>query len=137
MKSRFSGLKIASSTGISLSVIQILIDENIPLDVLVPLREHGHHALHVAQIMPSETDRNILNLATADRRLLVSGDSDFGRLVHLNRLPAPYGVAFFRIAEAIPTQVKVDFIACSLTTTTEWANLFYTFTMRLRPTPIT
>ncbi|MDE2788167.1 MAG: DUF5615 family PIN-like protein [Chloroflexota bacterium] len=116
--------------------MQILIDENMPLEVLAPLRAQGHDTLHVAQIMPSEADRNILNLATANGRLLVSGDRDFGRLVHLNRLPAPYGVAFFRIADAIPTPVKVSFIVCSLRTTNEWANLFYTFTMRARPTPL-
>ena len=116
--------------------MQILLDENVPLEVLAPLREQGHDALHIAQIMPSEADRNILDLATANGRLLVSGDRDFGRLVHLDRLPAPYGVAFFRIADAIPTPVKVNFIVCSLTATNEWANLFYTFTMRARPTPV-
>ena len=116
--------------------MQILVDENMPLEVLAPLREQGHDALHVAQIMPSEADRNILNLATANCRLLVSGDRDFGRLVRLDHLPAPYGVASFRIADAISTSVKVNFIVCSLTATNEWANLFYTFTMRARPTPI-
>ena len=100
------------------------------------MRERGHDALHIAQIMPSEVDRNILSLATANGRLLVSGDRDFGRLVHLDRLPAPYGIAFFRIADAIPTPVKVNFVACSLATIDEWANLFCTFTMRARSTHI-
>lgn len=100
--------------------MRILADENILGVSIVRLRDHGYDVLSVRETYPSEDDLNLLELATEEERLLITHDTDFGELVHRDRIPAPYGVLLFRLYENLPMEVKVEFVANSVMAWNSW-----------------
>lgn len=51
------------------------------------LRQLGHDVTEAAELGPDPGDRQLLELAHRDQRILVTIDTDFGQLVFQNRLP--------------------------------------------------
>ena len=51
------------------------------------LERRGHDVRSVVDINPRATDHEILSWATAEQRVLVTEDKDFGELVFVRRLP--------------------------------------------------
>jgi predicted nuclease of predicted toxin-antitoxin system len=80
-------------------VIRFLLDENVPLASAARLRLAGHDVVHA---IARETDRELLGRATAERRVIVTFDRDFGFLVFRGGAPAPPGIVYFRFAPATP-----------------------------------
>ena len=77
--------------------MRILADENILGWSIARLRDYGHDVLSVRETYPSEADLNLLELATRDERVLITHDTDFGELIHRDRIPAAHGVMLFRL----------------------------------------
>ena len=61
-----------------------------------------------------EADPNLLELATLERRALITYDKDFGDLVHRDGMSAPHGVILFRIHSDVPDTVEAEFVASSV-----------------------
>lgn len=68
--------------------MRILANENVPGPVVAALRAAGHDVLWAKETMPGAKDRNVLDRAQADARLLVTFDKDFGELAVREALPA-------------------------------------------------
>jgi predicted nuclease of predicted toxin-antitoxin system len=51
------------------------------------LRSQGHDVLESRTLGPDPGDREILEMAVEQRRILVTIDTDFARLVYVNRVP--------------------------------------------------
>ena len=51
------------------------------------LERRGHDVRSAVDINPRATDHDILSWATAEQRVLVTEDKDFGELVFVRRLP--------------------------------------------------
>ena len=100
--------------------MRILADENIAGRSISRLRNHGYDVLSVKDAYPSETDINLLELATGEERTLITYDTDFGELIHRDRVPAPYGVLLFRLYEYLPGEVKAQFVANSVMAWNAW-----------------
>jgi hypothetical protein len=60
--------------------------------------------LDVAESMPGATDIEVLATASADARILVTFDRDYGELIYRQKRPVPLGVVFLRIPPAFPLQ---------------------------------
>lgn len=90
--------------------MRILADENMPASVIDRLRADGHDVEWAVESYRSDPDSNLLRIATRDRRTMVTFDSDFGRLLHMDRVSAPYGVVYFRISDEIPADLRDEFI---------------------------
>lgn len=58
------------------------------------LTGHGHDVYSAAELAPRATDRELLNLALAQDRVLVTEDKDFGELVFVWRLAHPCIIRF-------------------------------------------
>ena len=58
------------------------------------LAAQGHDVLSALERNPRATDEELLALAMAERRILVTEDKDFGELVFVRRLPHPCIVRF-------------------------------------------
>ena len=56
----------------------------------------------VKEFMRGATDREVLEQARQDDRLLVTFDKDFGELAYRSRLPAGSGVILFRLSGPSP-----------------------------------
>ena len=100
--------------------MRILADENIQRSVVTGLRELGHDVRFARETNQRSPDENLLELATRDRRALVTYDTDFGELIHHRGMPAPYGVALFRIHKDIPADIEAEFV---LNTVNLWDTL--------------
>jgi len=103
--------------------MRILADENIPGRAVEALSDRGHDVRWVRADARGSTDRDVLALAVADERVLVTFDKDFGELVFRVGLPASCGVVLFRIMSSSPSQVT-ERIVTILESRTDWVGAF-------------
>lgn len=89
--------------------MRLLLDECVDARIADPLRALGHDVALVHERSPSADDREVLALARAHARVLVTGDLDFGELLVRTGLRA-HGVVVLRLAgEApYPLAVRID-----------------------------
>ena len=71
--------------------MRLLADENIPRLVVGFICSRGHDATWVGKVVPGISDREVLSLATTQKRTLITFDTDFGELVFRLGVGAPFG----------------------------------------------
>jgi predicted nuclease of predicted toxin-antitoxin system len=84
--------------------VRLLADENIPRASISKLRRGGHDVSAIGEIAPGATDREVLALAYSERRVLISFDRDYGRLIWMEGLPPPPAVLYCRFVPAFPAE---------------------------------
>lgn len=77
--------------------MNFLAHENFPLDAVEALRQDGHDVVWVRVNCPGISDVEVLSLAQAESRILLTFDKDFGELAFRLKLPATVGIILFRI----------------------------------------
>ena len=75
---------------------RLLADENIAASLVRALREDGFDVSYVAELADGITDDEVLELAKAEARLLLTEDKDFGELVFRMKRSPP-GVLLLRL----------------------------------------
>ena len=68
--------------------MQLLANENFPLDAVEALRHEGHDVIWIRTDSPGSKDRDILHRAVTENRVLLTFDKDFGDLAFQFGLPA-------------------------------------------------
>lgn len=76
--------------------MRFLLDENVPFDLLRALEGRAHTVQHVAQVSAQELDEHVLARAVREQAVLVTFDSDFGRLIFYERHTSPPGVIYLQ-----------------------------------------
>ncbi len=66
--------------------MRFLADENVSRLVIERLRNRGHDVVSIAETRAGAPDKDILDAADADDRILITEDRDFGELVIRQRL---------------------------------------------------
>jgi predicted nuclease of predicted toxin-antitoxin system len=67
--------------------MNFLADESVDFPIIEKLREDGHLVMAIAEMSPSISDDDVLDIANTQVMLLVTGDKDFGELIfRLNRV---------------------------------------------------
>jgi predicted nuclease of predicted toxin-antitoxin system len=89
--------------------MRFLVDENFPYPAVDRLRQRGHDAVAVRDIMRGATDEEVLARARLENRVLVTADKDFGEMIFARSESAP-GVLLVRSRIAHPAR-KVDLMA--------------------------
>ncbi len=92
--------------------MRLLVDEGVAVAIVARLRTDGHDVIYVAELAPGMTDSSVLELAAAEKRLLVTADKDFGELVFRQRRAA-HGVLLVRLPDAA-SSAKADAVALAL-----------------------
>ena len=72
---------------------------------VVYLRKAGHDTLWIRETAPGSTDREVLDRAQTESRILLTFDKDFGELVFHCGVKASRGIILFRISQPSPTTV--------------------------------
>jgi predicted nuclease of predicted toxin-antitoxin system len=68
--------------------MNFLIDAQLPPALAMRLREAGHAAVHVIEVLPGNAlDIDLLNHAAAQNQVIISKDADFVQLAAQARLP--------------------------------------------------
>jgi predicted nuclease of predicted toxin-antitoxin system len=79
--------------------MKFLADAHISAEMVTMLRDLGHDCLDASAIPPRMPDTDVLQMAAADDRVVLTADKDFGERIFVHRIPCP-GVILIRIALA-------------------------------------
>jgi predicted nuclease of predicted toxin-antitoxin system len=93
---------------------RLLVNENYPLPALHLLREAGVDVLAVVETCPGVADEEVLALACAESRWLVTYDRDYGELIYALRLASPPAVLYLRqepYPPDRPARIVLDLLA--------------------------
>jgi predicted nuclease of predicted toxin-antitoxin system len=79
--------------------MRFLADENCDFAVVRALRSDGHDVAAVSEFQQRSVDRQLMEMAYNERRILLTEDKDFGWLAFVGRLDNP-GVILIRFPAA-------------------------------------
>lgn len=68
--------------------MKFLVDECCSSDLVLKLRNGGHDVIYVMEFKPSSSDKEVLDKAYSEKRILITEDKDFGELVFRLKKPA-------------------------------------------------
>lgn len=116
--------------------MKFVADENFPRAALRLLRQSGFNVSSIAETNPGLPDSEVLALASAEGRTLLTFDKDFGDLAFRQGLPASCGVILFRTASLTPTE-SAGLALATLQSGIAWAGHFCVVNDRkIRFTPL-
>lgn len=84
--------------------MKLLADENVDQPIVRWLREQGHDVVWVAERSPGLADDDVLALAQANDRVLITFDHDFGERIFRRGARAP-GVLLMRLRASTSTEL--------------------------------
>lgn len=76
--------------------MRFLANENFPSPSILILKENGFDVKAIAGEMPGISDREVLNIAKTENRIILTFDKDYGELIFKYGLENPVSVVFFR-----------------------------------------
>jgi predicted nuclease of predicted toxin-antitoxin system len=76
--------------------LRVLLDVHISNRIAAALREANHDVERIAEIDRQMADNQILSLAIAEGRVLVTEDSDFSELIFGKNTPVPPALVYVR-----------------------------------------
>lgn len=115
--------------------MRFLADENVPRDIVEALRHEGHDVAWIRADSPERDDQQVLDRASAEQRVLVTADTDFGELIFRLRRTGS-GVILLRL-RGTPRE-QADLVSTVIPTRDDWSSLFAVVTddrVRVRPLP--
>jgi predicted nuclease of predicted toxin-antitoxin system len=115
--------------------MRFLADENFPRAAVTALRAAGHDVAWVSERSPGARDADVLHMAAAEARILLTFDKDFGELAWSADLPASCGVMLFRLPTP-PADSVGDALRARIADRDDWAGHFSvieTGRVRMRP----
>ena len=81
---------------------RLLANENFPAPSIQLLRDRGYDVAAVAEGQGGLVDPDVLALAVAEKRWIVTFDRDYGELIFARGLAAPPAVVLFRMRSFRP-----------------------------------
>ena len=110
--------------------MRFLLDENADARLIVYLQASGHDAVRLVTNYPAGlADRDVLAIARAEGRILVTNDRDFGELVFRYRQPHA-GVVLFRLGDYAELATKIERLEHVLRYHSERLDQFLVVTVR-------
>lgn len=79
----------------TITALRFLADESCDFAVVRALRAEGYDVLAINEIMQRSDDRELIERATREKRILLTEDKDFGWLVFVSHTDSP-GVILIR-----------------------------------------
>ncbi len=104
--------------------MRILANENFPKEAVEALKERGHDVFWIREEKPGISDGEVLQIAQAEKRLLITFDKDFGALVFSQKLgTSEIGIVLFRIVPRSAEYI-VKVAVAALDARTDWFGHF-------------
>jgi predicted nuclease of predicted toxin-antitoxin system len=89
--------------------VRFLADESCDFSIVLALRAAGHDVVAVAELAGGVPDREVIELARTDRRVLLTEDKDFGQLV-FSALAGSAGVILIRYPTAVRDRLALNVV---------------------------
>ena len=83
-------------------VIKILANENFPIASVRYLENNGFDITYVGNAHAGISDKEVMELATMEDRLIVTFDRDYGELIFRHQFKPPAGVIYLRLNDFTP-----------------------------------
>lgn len=83
-----------------------LADENIPSHAIAFLRQRGEDVAAISEISPSIADQQVLEMARAQGRIVLSFDRDHGDLVFNRGAIPPRAIVYLRLYPPDPEALE-------------------------------
>ncbi|MCA9942566.1 MAG: DUF5615 family PIN-like protein [Ardenticatenaceae bacterium] len=83
--------------------MNFVADEGIDQPIVKRLRQEGHAVWYIAEMSPSISDEEVLQLANDQQAILLTFDKDFGELV-FRQNQAVHGIVLFRLHGLSPEE---------------------------------
>lgn len=80
----------------------LLANDNFPMPSVAVLREAGFDVLAIADAHRRMTDVDVLSIAVAENRWIVTFDRDYGELIFARHSPAPPALILLRLRSYRP-----------------------------------
>ncbi len=103
--------------------MRFLANENFPGSAVEALAALGHDVVWVRTAGPGSSDRQVLERAIRDARILLTFDKDFGELARATVLPRECGVVLFRIPMPPPREAGQR-LAALIDARSDWSGNF-------------
>jgi predicted nuclease of predicted toxin-antitoxin system len=108
-----------------------------PRHAVIALRESGFDVAWITEEASGASDDDVLASCSAEGRVLLTFDKDFGEFAFRRRLPATCGVVLFRIRSQNPDEVA-SLARAALASSADWRGHFSVVTklgIRMRQLP--
>ncbi|QOI96947.1 MAG: DUF5615 family PIN-like protein [Flammeovirgaceae bacterium] len=73
--------------------MNLLLDENIGLGIIRILEQAGHDIRSILISSPGISDAAVIHIANSERRLIITFDRDFGKLIFKNNIIPVEGIS--------------------------------------------
>lgn len=81
--------------------MNFLANENVPAASIERLGDEGHDVLSIGVTSPGITDREVLQKAVDQERIVLTFDRDYGELIFRRNLPRPAGRALLSVYSSL------------------------------------
>ncbi len=92
--------------------MNFVADESVDIQIVERLRDDGHSVWYVAEMAPSISDDEVLQIANNGSAPLITSDKDFGELVFRQNLVS-YGVILIRLS-GLSTESKTNIVSSTI-----------------------
>jgi len=92
--------------------MNFVADESVDRQIVERLRDDGHFVWYVAEMAPSISDDEVLQIANNESAPLITSDKDFGELVFRQYLVS-YGVILVRLS-GLSTELKANIVSSTI-----------------------
>ena len=97
--------------------MKFLANENLPLATIQKLQTSGWDVLSISLDSPSITDEEVMKIAIAENRTIITFDRDYGTLIYKYGYRPPAGVIYLRLQDFTPEE-PAEFLLNLINTTT-------------------
>jgi predicted nuclease of predicted toxin-antitoxin system len=94
-------------------MIRFLANENVPIATVRKLQKEGFDVISISETFPSIKDEAVILFASAEHRIIITFDRDYGELIFRRGVQPPTGIIYFRIREfqpEKPAQILLDLL---------------------------
>lgn len=102
--------------------MRLLADANIARSVVEALRAEAHDVVWLVERQAALSDAQVLEIAVAERRFVLTRDKDFGALTHQREPVGVPGVILLRLA--LPPGELASTVAAALRNGSDWTGCF-------------
>lgn len=84
--------------------MKLLANENFPKASVLKLRSLGYDITSIGEDNPSISDQSVMEIAQAERRIILTFDRDYGELIYKYHYKPEQGVIYLRLESYTPEE---------------------------------